>query len=445
MKMPYVERAEEAVVGAIVLNPSLAEHVIGLLRSEHFFAPEYRRAYEAIVNACSSGSLPDYVTLSDASDGKLDDTLIRATGAVFTEESFDYHVSKIIEAARRRNLILAAEKISSSARDMDRPIDEVIADGISDLDREYGNSIETIDFVSVMNEVVEECEKPMDVPIGLPTGLDALDEKLSHGGLVRGHLTIVGGATGQGKSVLAAQIARSVGLRGFNVLYFTLEDSAKSVVGRCLSAATSGQIENSRIQARSIPSEKIFYWQETKDKLRKIGSNITFVDDASKSVEELCIIARRQNQKRMIDLLVWDYLQETATSGFFNRDQQRVDHILRQIISLRARLTNTAILLISQLRRQDGVPKLSDLYHSGKLEQSAHTVILIWNPDVGDYHRARTLLISKQKNGARDMTAVAGWNGECARYFNLPRCEIESYLDAIEKEKNREWRKRRDD
>jgi len=69
----------------------------------------------------------------------------------------------------------------------------------------------------------------------IPTGLTALD---SRGGIRRGCLTIFGGATGEGKSVLKLHLATAAAKEGLKVEIIDMEDPLDRTVDRSLSTET---------------------------------------------------------------------------------------------------------------------------------------------------------------------------------------------------------------
>lgn len=69
----------------------------------------------------------------------------------------------------------------------------------------------------------------------IPTGLRSWDR---NGGILRGILTVIGAATGEGKSIVKLQLARGAAQAGFRVLMLDFEDPKGKTVDRIFSTST---------------------------------------------------------------------------------------------------------------------------------------------------------------------------------------------------------------
>lgn len=84
--------------------------------------------------------------------------------------------------------------------------------------------------ITEIQDEIEEASKDWGKLVGLSTGYQSLDEKI--GGLEDGHVILIGGETSNGKSALAANIARNIAKRGDGVLFITLEMLQKDIGAR---------------------------------------------------------------------------------------------------------------------------------------------------------------------------------------------------------------------
>lgn len=272
---------------------------------------------------------------------------------------------------------------------------------------------------------------------GIPTGITALDEQLTFGGLPRGNTTVLAGATSSGKSALANTCILSAARNKHGVLCVALEDSPSAVVTRMVSKRSG--LNNKQLQRRiASPGE----WSKLASAVSEICTyQIDFIDSAL-NITDLCSKIRCHVSKHNTGLVVIDYLQ-LLRSGIHSRSRQEdVDHVFGEIVRTSRRI-NAATLVVSQLKRtNNNMPTKEDLYHSGALEQWAHSICLLWRPELKERFPLCTLLIAKQKNGPTGQITI-GWNGETCSYSN-PKdpSEVERYKKSVEQLRNtreRQW------
>src|SRR5512137_240837 len=63
---PHSLEAEEAVIGAILLDTSALAKVMEILQESHFYSPANQKIYRAVLDLFSRNVAPDLVTLTDA-------------------------------------------------------------------------------------------------------------------------------------------------------------------------------------------------------------------------------------------------------------------------------------------------------------------------------------------------------------------------------------------
>ena len=134
------------------------------------------------------------------------------------------------------------------------------------------------------------------------------------------------------------------------------------------------------------------------------------------------------NAKKQYDLIVLDYLQLIPSGRYAGNTQERTDYVFQAINAAARRMPNAATLLVSQLRRIDGRPRITNMYHSGMIEQASRTVILIWDPPELRPFSARVLDVAKQHNGATGQVIV-GWRPESVLYHHLE--PTQEMVDAL--------------
>jgi replicative DNA helicase len=234
----------------------------------------------------------------------------------------------------------------------------------------------------------------------------------------------VAGKTSDGKSALANTSALGAVKEGNSVLCATLEDDAAAAVCRMMSRVSG--VSNSALQRRMIEPGQWPAFLEAASELAP--APIAFIERAE-SVDKLCADIRAHVLAEKTDLVIVDYLQLIRTNQGRSQ-QERTDHVLGELVHLAHGMTSTATLLVSQLRRVgDARPTKEDLYHSGAIEQWAHTIGILWRPPV-KVPGCVSLLIEKQKNGPTGRVTL-GWDARTCSYTNPGPNEERDYDAAV--------------
>jgi replicative DNA helicase len=113
-------------------------------------------------------------------------------------------------------------------------------------------------------------ERGEDPRIVIPTGLRELDKL---GGTKRGILTIVGGATGQGKDIYAMNLVEGAAKLDYSVEYWSMEDPPERTVDRSLSKLTD------------INNADIYSLKLDKKQLSNIKLALTDIEDWGENIE----------------------------------------------------------------------------------------------------------------------------------------------------------------
>ena len=460
--------AEQALLGAILVNNDAYDRVSDFLRPEHFSEELHRRIYDVQSQLIRAGKLATVVTLKTflaeielpagiTIQGYLARLAAEATTIINTE---DY--GRIIhDLATRRDLINIGEGIVNTA--YDSPIDSSPRAQIEEAERRLYSIAETGRYDGGFQRFSDALTTAIDMAnsaymrdghlSGIATGLIDLDEKM--GGLQKSDLIIVAGRPGMGKTALATNMAFNIAkayqyelepdgahktVNGGIVGFFSLEMSAEQLATRVI-AEQSG-----------VPSYKIRRGDINEDDFRRITDaardmqSIPFFIDQSGgiSIAQLTARARRLKRQKGLDLLVVDYLQLLA--GSKSRNDNRVQELTEITTGLKAlaKELNVPILALSQLSRQvenrdDKRPQLSDLRESGSIEQDADVVLFVyreeyylrnrepregteehiqWMTEMERAHGRAEAILGKQRHGPTGTVGLA-FEAEVTRFSNL--------------------------
>jgi replicative DNA helicase len=282
---------------------------------------------------------------------------------------------------------------------------------------------------AVWGEVSQAWEsQALAKPIGVSTGISKLDDALTFRGLARGHVTVLGGATSAGKSALANTVILAAARAGQRALVVALEDDARAVVTRTLAAIS--RVQNRALQRREVAlSERQAFVEACSE---AAGFRVDFLE-RTPSARYLGQSIRSHCSQNAVDLVVVDYLQLIPSGIAARSRQEHIDHIFNELVLTARSLPHTATVVVSQLSRTKGeAPTKESLYHSGALEQWAHTIALLWRPELKEPSKCVALLLEKQKNGTTGMIPL-GWDPEHVTFSDPDEYEAARFESLVGK------------
>jgi replicative DNA helicase len=435
---PHNIEAEQALLGAMLVNNDAFYRVSDFLEPVHFYEPIHRRIYEVMGEIIRMGKAATPVTVKTflPTDVKIADFtvaqyLARLAAEATTIINAEDYGRSIYDLALRRSLILIGEDMVNIA--FDAPVDMPPKQQIEDAERRLFDLAETGRYDTGFHGFEDALKNAIDMASaaykrdghlsGLATGLDDLDRRL--GGLQSSDLVVLAGRPGMGKTALATNIAFNIArawrgevqpdgaiktVDGGIVGFFSLEMSSEQLATRIVSEQT--MVPSSDIRRGAITEDQFRRIAEAASEMQRIP---LYIDQTGGlSVAQLAARARRLKRQRGLDLLVIDYIQ--LLSGSSRRAAEgRVQEVTEITTTLKAlaKELNVPIVALSQLSRQvenrdDKRPQLSDLRESGSIEQDADVVMFVFREEY--YLKNR-----KPKEGTEEfykwmteMDAVAG-------------------------------------
>ena len=414
---PHNIEAEQALLGAILVNNEAFYRVSDFLEPKHFLEGIHQRIFELSASLIRAGKLATPVTLKTFLPSDLDiagltvnQYLARLAAEATTIINAEDYGRTIYDLSIRRDLITIGEDMVNLA--YEAPVDATPQTHIEDAERKLFELAETGRFDTGFLRFTQALTTAVDMAArayqreerlsGLATGLRDLDKYM--GGLQKSDLIVIAGRPGMGKTALATNIAYNVAhsfqpetkadgtveaVDGGRVGFFSLEMSAEQLATRIISEQT--EIASSTIRRGQITDadfEKIVAFSRTMQDLH------LYIDETGGiSIAQLAARARRLKRQRGLDLLVIDYIQllQGSTRRSSENRVQEITEITTRLKAL-AKELNVPILALSQLSRQvenrdDKRPQLSDLRESGSIEQDADVVLFVFREEY--YHQMR--------------------------------------------------------
>src|SRR5512143_2595886 len=412
--IPHNREAEEAVVGAVLINPEVYYDVAQFLQADDFYIHRHRWIWEAFASLHEQRIPLDLLTIGEELDrkGQLAEiggpafltTLVNQVPTSLNAESYGH----IVEShSIRRKMIAAANSIASLAYDEDTNVDNVMDEaekavfGVSE--RRLRHDVEPIrEVMSVVYDQVDERAQRSEEIYGVPTGFIDLDKML--GGLQASDLLIIAGRPGQGKSGFLLSVAKNAALtHKKHVAIFSLEMSNEQVAERLISQQTG--IDSQTLRTGKLQGNQ---WEVFAQAIEVLSDTHIFLDDTPAITPlQLRTKCRRLHLEHHLDLIILDYLQLMGGETRSENRVQEVSYISRNLKVL-ARELNVPVLAAAQLsraieQRTDKEPVLSDLRESGSLEQDADIVMFIYRPDQYEKDTVKQnvaeIVVAKHRNG----------------------------------------------
>ena len=405
---PHNLEAEQALLGAILVNNEAIDRVSTFLKPGHFYDALHARIYEAASKLILSGKRATPITLktffqADPPVGELPvpQYLGRLAANATTIINAEDYGRTVYDLAIRRQLIQIGETMVNTA--YDSPIDAPPSIQIEGAEQQlyelaetgkYGTGFEP--FSSALTDAIDMAANAYrrDGGLsGLATGFTDLDHRM--GGLQPSDLIIIAGRPAMGKTALATNIAYHVAktyrpggdaenaLDGAVVGFFSLEMSAEQLATRIISE--QAYIPSERIRRGRIDADEFDRIVEVSQELQHLP---LYIDQTGGiSVAQLAARARRLKRQRGLGFIVVDYLQ--LLSGSSKRAAEgRVQEVSEITTGLKAlaKELHVPVLALSQLSRQveqreDKRPQLADLRESGSIEQDADVVLFVFREE----------------------------------------------------------------
>lgn len=435
---PQSKMAEQAILGAILLEKSAFEKASELLTADCFYVDAHQRIFEAMQALSRSGRPIDIITVVDqlTGQGVLESVggpyyVTTLTNVVVSSHHLEAHARSVFEKYKKRQMIQLGSDMVAAGYDEGIDAFEMMDDFEGQLakvtEARGGNTTVGLSTVIVqqMSRIYELQQQGADVT-GIPSGFSVLDG-ITHG-WQNTDLIILAARPAVGKTAFALNLA----LNGAGVvlhllkkvtaaLIFSLEMSAGQLVNRILSMKSeiwlekivTGQMEESHL--------KLLYASG----VQKLADHPVYIDDtAALNVFEfrsrVRTLKRKLGPKAQL-FVILDYLQLMTGVGdkrSLNREQEI--SLISRNLKIIAKEEDIPIIALSQLSRaveqrgaKEGskVPQLSDLRESGAIEQDADTVMFLYRPEYYDINQSAEgesvkglteLSIAKHRHGKLD-------------------------------------------
>ena len=418
-KPPQALDVEEAVLGAMLIEPSSVDMALEELTASSFYDPKHRMIFEAMSELVTSHVSVDIVTVSAKlrEKGNLEVVggpvaLADLSEKVGAAAHLEYYVKILKQKTIQRDLITAAGEILRDAYDDSVKVDYLIDTAQSKVyDAIQSNLRKDVqDVGSVINDAMKLIEKNQKSSgmSGVPSGFPSLDRVTR--GWQPSDLIILAARPSVGKTAFALDLARNAAVdRNMPVAVFSLEMSALQLVMRLMTTESGFSADKLKGGSPIQPYE----WPELEQRIAALSKAPLYIDDTpSLPLMEFRTKVKRLVKSKGVRLVIVDYLQLMQGPAELRGLREQEVAAISRTLKATAKELNIPIIALSQLSRNavqrtggTGKPQLSDLRESGSIEQDADMVIFIHRPDYlglgesPDGKEATQIIIAKHRNG----------------------------------------------
>jgi replicative DNA helicase len=426
----YNLETEEALLFCVLNKPECIEDIRRWIPEENVFYNSFNKKVWLECSKLYNNNEPvDALSVSRAIpknkiDGKLPSyelTRIATSGA--TTANAEYLAKSMYEDFLRRSIVNNCHKMIGKAEDNAVDFDDII----EQINTDTSNIINTkpsrneFNLETLLHDTDDSIFKSKGI---IKTGLNTLDSVIH--GMTRGEITIIAGRPANGKTTVAANIARQLVLSGKKVMMFNREMPNTEMMKKFIAMESmSLSYRNLRHGATSSSIEVHTAMQFIKDNYQDKLFMYDSVRDLQSTFEEI--------KRVKPDVVIDDHI---GLIEFPSRDSRDLRHKIRET-TMRykwlAKAHDMCVILVSQLNRNiehriDATPRLSDLAESGSLEQDAEMVVFTHYPYVSRFGQADSdgriwgknemmLIVSKNRYGTPGSVEM-GYSGDSCLLFD---------------------------
>lgn len=409
---PHNIEAEQAVLGALLLNWSAMAEVVSTLRPDRFYSLSNQVIYEAMVKLYTKSATGD--TISLINELTVENKLEQAGGAAYiasltdtvpSAANIDYYANMVLDRAARRDLIHISSELKASSFDLQKESDSLLDEAEQKIFA-LAEKNETTQIYSAQNIMVKEIEliearyKSKNQFTGVPTGFAKLDTYTS--GFQDSELIIIGARPSIGKTALALSMIQNIACeKRIPCGFFSLEMPYESIGMRLL--AQEARVPMNKIRSGMLKIDDVKKIQDAAG--RWFEAPLYTVDTPNMKLLDLRAVARRMVKNQGVKIIFIDYIGLISTDDPTAPVFEQVSLISKSLKALARELSIPIVALCQVARDAEGQePNLAQLRGSGSIEQDADVVMFLHRDRIkdGDSIAAQDakIILAKQRNGA---------------------------------------------
>lgn len=410
---PHDIGAEQAVLGALLIDSAALARISDWLRPADFYRHTHAALYGAISDMVTAGKPVDPFTLvpflRDAgisADDVPDVYVFELQSTTGSAANVVAYAEIVLERSRLRQVIDAGTRMVNGAFEQRSASADIVATtlhSLADIATEHRAGLEPLKRAakSWFHDFTDRYQGKRKFD-GRMTPYDALNDLTL--GLKPADLIIVGARPGMGKTVIGFGLAAYDALQGGRPAVFSLEMSAEQFIER--EVAALGKIPHDWLRRGGLPeldqngdpirmgevasNEQDQYWDRVSGAVSAlVGSDLLIDDQSGLNIRQIMARAKRAHLQKPLTMVVIDHIHIVETTGDRNESTAtKIGHISRGLKGL-AKELRVPVIGLAQLnrgntQRADKRPTMADLRESGAIEQDADYILLIHRDDYYD-------------------------------------------------------------
>ena len=409
---PHNIDAEQATLGAILLDWDSMTDIVTRLKSDRFYNLQNQIVFDALISLFKQNVRGDTLTVINELTklNKLEQAGGAAYVASLTElvpssANIDYYVDIILDCASRRDLIKLSSELKASAFDDTKDAKlllEMAEKKVFDL-ADHSTTSQIWSMQTVVNEtikIVEQRYRNNSQLTGIPSGIAKLDTMTS--GFQNSELIIIGARPSIGKTAFALSMMQEIAVeRKIPCGFFSLEMSRQSIGQRLLSQVS--RVHSNKIRKGMLSMVDL---QKIQDAAGKCYSSPLYICDVpNMPLLDLRASARRMVSNQGVKIIFIDYIGLISVENPSQNTWENISEISKSLKALARELDIPVIALCQVARDAEGQePNLAQLRGSGSIEQDADVVLFLHRDrkimeDEKQVQEAKCI-VAKQRNGA---------------------------------------------
>ena len=384
VKIPYNLEVEQNILGSLLYEDEIKvrRQLFPQLRKEYFYRETHQVIFELLEELYSERE--DFTLLDVANEIKKRNLkvnpnyLVSLYTSIPTPKQGIHFLPELLRLYQLRQLSFACYRVLEKCQDHSS-FAETLAILETEVDKVISQSPKkTPTALQIAEAIVKEWDEGESGNV-YSSGYPELDEAI--GGFADSRYIIIGARTSMGKTSFCLNLALNFAKQGYSSCILSVEMSKKDLTTRLMSIA-SGIAYKRLMRGYLTEMERSKLLNEMKY-LNKI-----YIEECFNLTE---IEARNiiKNMSRNFDCKFFfvDYIQLMYSAKRFDNRHQELAHISTTLAKV-CKETNSVVFCVSQLsrdverRNKEHRPILSDLRESGRIEEDADLVLLLYRPEV---------------------------------------------------------------
>jgi replicative DNA helicase len=426
--------AEEAVIGACLLDTGALKEALQILKPKYFTAYDNQTIFRACqelyhenipVDTLSVDHRIKSYTLAIKISGE---EISKKTNYIASGANVRYHSFIVLEWYLRRVLEQYSRVLNQRSLDTTYEMFE----SIETLYEKYKEILEIIDALKSQSNqsVIADIKKNLHSPVTLVSIKSFYNNLAKYFNYFKKELTIIAARPGMGKTSFTLMELYRIAVRDKKpIAFISLEMSKEQLIIKICCALAKIQFQKYR-DNKCSNEEKAAIDKE----LDNFSPHFIIEDPDEMTSTDLRMKLIYLVIKYKIVMVAIDYLQLLKSDSKFGTRDEEIGVITKTIKGLTRQL-NIPIILLCQLSREvekrnvsNYKPKLSDLRESGNIEQDADNVLFIYRPEYygltsddkgNSLLNLAEIIIAKHRNGAPNKKAKLKFIGEYTDFEDL--------------------------